>query len=386
MMRNLIVSIFFVLLSFNAYAANWNNSTSTEKLNTPNPINALAGLGINSMALWSGGSRTDPNNGEQFLDHFLPLETYGIKHVVLVSCADWLIDKKCKKQFQDMYGIIKSAKLLLDNTKLHVVVQLKAYEQKKVQGKNTSNLQSLLEKDDKIVVKFTEAWAEIAKALQNYPAERLSFNLLNEPEFELPKITNKKRDRWLAIAEKTSIAIRKVSPERPIIVEGVGKSLHSNRNGRGQYKYTNPSQILIPIGVPNIIYAFHSYEPEQFLQQAKYRYGSFGKPYKEKYTKMIQKDAQHAIKWSNRHKVPIMLTETGCIGFLAGQEGPKTNEDCGKFAADIKQFYLDAGIGVSWWALEKEKTIYNRDCPKNCWMPSKLEPNKAIFDGFGLTF
>ena len=135
MIRNLIVSIFFILFSFNAYAANWNNSTSTEKLNTPNPINALAGLGINSMALWSGGSRTSPNDKEKFLNHFAPLETYGIKHVVLVSCADWLINKSCKKWFQDMIGIIKSAKLLLDNTNLHVVVQLKAYEQKKCREK-----------------------------------------------------------------------------------------------------------------------------------------------------------------------------------------------------------------------------------------------------------
>ena len=63
-----------------------------------------------------------------------------------------------------MNGIIKSAKLL-DNTNLHVVVQLKAYEKKKVQGKSTSNLQSLLEKDDKIVEKFTEAWAEIERKI-----------------------------------------------------------------------------------------------------------------------------------------------------------------------------------------------------------------------------
>jgi len=39
---------------------------------------------------------------------------------------------------------------------------------------------------------------------------------------------------------------------------------------------------------------------------------------------------------------------------------------------------------VTWWALEKEKTIYDRTCEKDCWMPSKLTPNKAIFQGFKL--
>ncbi len=90
--------------------------------------------------------------------------------------------------------------------------------------------------------------------------------------------------------------------------------------------------------------------------------------------KMVFSDAQRAIKWANKHKVPVMLTETGCIGYLDGKEGPKSNDDCGKFAADIQKHYIENGVGVTWWALEKEKTIYDRTCEKDCWMPSKLTP------------
>ena len=94
---------------------------------------------------------------------------------------------------------------------------------------------------------------------------------------------------------------------------------------------------------------------------------------------MVFNDAQRAIKWANKHKVPVMLTETGCIGHLEGKEGPQSNNDCGKFAADIQKNYIENGVGVTWWALEKEKTIYNRNCKKDCWMPSKLTPIRQSF-------
>ena len=100
----------------------------------------------------------------------------------------------------------------------------------------------------------------------------------------------------------------------------------------------------MPIGVKNIIYAFHNYKPEEFLQQAKYRSGSYELEYSATHSKMVVSDAQRAIKQTNKHKVPLMLTETGCIGYLKGKEGPKTNEDCVKFATVIQNNYIDNGV------------------------------------------
>lgn len=374
--------------SGSAWAGNWNSSSSSstqKRLQTQNPIAALTGFGVNSMALWSGASRTDPSFEADFLAHYKPLETFGVKHIVLVSCADWVINLLCKKPWQNMNGVVESAKLILDNTNLHVVIQLKAYKQEKVNGKHVSNLNMALEKNDDAAVAFADSWKSIARQLQSYPPNRLSFNLLNEPEFEKPKPSRTKRDKWLSVAKETALGIRSVSPDRSIIIEGIGKSLFARRKNSG-YKYSSPDELLKPIGLGNIIYAFHSYEPKEFLQQAKYRHGSFGREYSKKYSKMVYNDAQRAIKWANRHKVPVMLTETGCIGYLEGKEGPKSNNDCGKFAADIQKNYIENGVGVTWWALEKEKTIYNRTCEKDCWMPSKLTPNTAIFQGFKLRF
>ena len=388
-MKLFLISFIFALLTVlpmnnQIFAGNWNKSPKNNALEVKNPISDLAGIGINSMALWSGASNVDPSNPKEVLSHFKPLSRFGIKHVVLVSCADWIIELSCKKRFQNIGGIIKTAKIILDNTDLHVVIQLKAYKQKKVNGKKISELNTKLENEKTTVNRFITSWKEIANQLNSYPSKRLSFNLLNEPEFQTPKPNRIKRDKWISIANQTTKAIRNISPDRIIIIEGISKSLFADRLKNGKYKFSSPDELLIPIKTKNIIYAFHNYEPEEFLQQSKYRYGSFGRKYSHKYSKMVESDSKRAIKWANKHKVPIMLTETGCIGYLKGQEGPMDNNDCGKFAKDIHKHYIENGIGVSWWALEKEKTIYNRTCARDCWMPNQLEPNKAIFEGFNL--
>ena len=386
MVRVAITFVFVLLVSASAWAGNWNSSSGSstqEKLQTQNPIAALSGFGVNSMALWSGASKANPTYYIEWLDHFEPLSKFGIKHVVLVSCADWIIEIDCQKPFQNMEGIIRGTKLILNNTDLHVVVQLKGYKQKKVNGRRLKELDARIEKDASIAAAFVRSWEDIAEQLKDYPANRLSFNLLNEPNFAIPRLTRNKRNLWLSIAEETAKAIRSISPQRPIILEGASKSLFNVRDDKGRYRLSSPDKLLIPINEKNVIYAFHSYEPERFLQQSKDRYGSFGREYSANYSAIIKADAQRAIKWANKHDVSVMLTETGCIGYVEGKEGPKTNNECGKFARDIYRHFIKKGVGVSWWALEKEKTIYNRTCTK-CWMPSPLEPNKALFEGFNL--
>lgn len=149
MFRGFMIFVFVLLVSATAQGGNWNSSgsNSTQKrLQTQNPIAALSGFGVNSTALWSGALRTDPSFEADFLAHYKPLETFGVKHIVLVSCADWVINLRCKKPWQNMNGVIQSAKLILDNTSFHVVIQLKAYKQEKVNGKHVSNLNMALEK------------------------------------------------------------------------------------------------------------------------------------------------------------------------------------------------------------------------------------------------
>lgn len=395
----LVIFLTFALSSQTHAAVKWNNSSNTSssspktQLKIENPIPALSGLGINSMVMWSGLAPDELNPHlfkDNFLNHFSNLTEYGFKHMVLVSCADWIISLSCKQWWQDKEFIIEAAKLLLDNTNLHVVVQLKGYKSRIVDGRKRHTLYEALENDKVVQQKFISSWIDITTELKSYPKDRLSFSLLNEPEFEFPKVTKFRRDKWLKIARRTIEEIRRVSPNRVILLEGVGKSLFSRRFTKtGMYKYYNPNDILLPINLDNVIYAFHTYEPERFTQQG--TVFGWGIPYSEKFSKVVAKDAKKAIAWANKHQVPIMITEIGCVGFLEDREGPETNSECGKLATDLKSNYLDAGVGISWWALEKEKTIFNRNCRNkwgseaNCWMPSgSLVPNEAIFSAFGL--
>ena len=141
--------------------------------------------------------------------------------------------------------------------------------------------------------------------------------------------------------------------------------------------------MIKPIPYPDIVYGFHDYEPEEFLQQAKYRSGVVGRPHTESVTKAVKKDAARLTEWANKNNVPVILSETGCIGYVDGKtEGPNNPEDCGLFARDTYDAYVTNGVPVTWWALEKEKTIYSRDAPSDIvWMPRERIPDEAIFSG-----
>ena len=369
-----------------AQAANWNSGKAKPvKVKTSIPISGLTGVGINSMALWSGASEV--RTAEKLVSHLSPLETYGFSHVVLVVCADWIIEGYCRKGFKGLTKerIVAFTKAVVEKTNLHVVLSLKAYDQKKISGKNTSKLQTSLEKKETTQKAFAEAWTFLADSFKHIERDRLSFNLLNEPEFELPAPSSSKRDKWLTIASNAIEEIRAISPDRVIILEGIGKSLFANRK-QTRYRHSSVNNLIRPIPYEDIVYGFHNYEPDKFLQQAQYRSGVVGNPHTEAVTKAVIKDAARLTEWANKNNVPVILSETGCIGYVDGKtEGPKNPEDCGLFARDIYDTYVTNGVPVTWWALEKEKTIYVRDAPSDkVWMPRERIPDEAIFSGFRL--
>ena len=373
-------------------AANFNTkskiSTQSEPVSsvtTPMPVKGLEGVGINTMALWSRGSliRTE----RELLEHIKPLEEFGFSHVALISCADWIIDRNCPRG-EDEKRIIKFVRTLVEKTNLHVVLSLKPYDFWEVEGKQTSALQQSLEKDIETQDKFVNAWKNLASELKDISRDRLSFNLLNEPEFELPQVTAEGRDLWLSIATKAIGAIRSVTDDRVIILEGIGKSLFAHRGKGSYYKYGGVDTLLKTLPFKDIVYGVHNYEPIAFLQQSMPLRGQKpGVPYSEKIAAGVWKDAALLASWANKNKVPVILSETGCIGYVDGKsEGPKNEEDCGKYAKDVYDAYVANGMPVTWWALEHAKTIYLRDAdPGDKWLPWRgLTPNPHIFSGLRL--
>ena len=352
-------------------------------MNTPLPIEGLRGVGINTMAFWSGDSGVATGD----ITRFKKLEAYGITHLNVVACADWIIDVRCKRTNQTREGVITFVRNLVNQTDLHVVLQLKAYRQKKVRGKNISELQTRLEKDKAVQQAFLDTWGDLAREFKDIPRERLSFNLLNEPEFQLPEVHSGKRKKWENIASKAIETIRRVSPDRVIIIEGIGKSLFSVRDSTGAYDYWSPSSLIEPLPYGDLIYGFHSYEPERFLQQKMDRAGRSGIEYTSSVQRSVARDAKRLIGWANKHSVPVILSETGCIGYVDGvTEGPAEPDDCGQYAADVYEFYVSQGVPITWWALEKDKTIYVKEGSEAfSSYPSKEIPDPYIFEGLRLT-
>ena len=176
--------------------------------------------------------------------------------------------------------------------------------------RKSSKLQTSLEEEEATQKAFAEAWTFLAESFKHIERERLSFNLLNEPEFELPAPSSSKRDKWLMIASNAVEAIRAISPDRVIILEGIGKSLFANRK-KTRYRHSSVNNLVKPIPYEDIVYGFHNYEPDKFLQQAKYG------PHTDSNESGNKRCC--ITKWANENKVPVVLSETGCIGDVDGK-------------------------------------------------------------------
>ncbi len=111
-----------------------------------------------------------------------------------------------------------------------------------------STFKQRLEKDDAFVEQFSDFWRAFAKHYSTYPAERVTFEILNEPEV-------KDRYRWAGIQARLARAIREGAPQHTILATGA--------------LYSSEDELLFlePLRDPNVIYVFHYYSPHLFTHQ-----------------------------------------------------------------------------------------------------------------------
>jgi endoglucanase len=103
-------------------------------------------------------------------------------------------------------------------------------------------------KDDSFVQQFADFWRALARHYATWDAERIFFEILNEPEVA-------DSYRWYGIQAKLAAAIRESAPQYTIIAAGS--------------RYSNDDQFLFlePLRDPNVIYNFHFYYPHIFTHQ-----------------------------------------------------------------------------------------------------------------------
>ena len=111
-----------------------------------------------------------------------------------------------------------------------------------------SDFKARLAKDDDFVQRFADFWSTVAQHYASWDAERVFFEILNEPEM---------RDeyRWYGVEAKLAAAIRRAAPANTIIAAGA--------------KWDDDDDLLFlePLPDTNVVYVFHFYEPHIFTHQ-----------------------------------------------------------------------------------------------------------------------
>jgi endoglucanase len=111
-----------------------------------------------------------------------------------------------------------------------------------------SEFKARLAKDDSFVQEFADFWRALARHYSTWGADRIFFEILNEPEFS-------DRYRWSGVQTKLATAIREGAPQNTIIAAGA------------RWSDDDELVFLEPLRDPNVIYNFHFYQPHLFTHQ-----------------------------------------------------------------------------------------------------------------------
>jgi endoglucanase len=118
-----------------------------------------------------------------------------------------------------------------------------------------NDMDSLLAANAATVTKVATYWKAVAAYCKKYPADKLFFEVYNEPHASSGGLTNKPKTWWQAVQEQMVTAIRTETTDHYIIVGGEG------------WNSIEGLLLLQPYAAQKIIYNFHFYDPFLFTHQ-----------------------------------------------------------------------------------------------------------------------
>ena len=118
-----------------------------------------------------------------------------------------------------------------------------------------NNIDSLLSNDPDFVNSVAAYWKSVALYFKKYPADKLFFEVYNEPHASAASITSQNYSWWQPVQGKLIAAIREATTAHYIIAGGEG---WNSIDGLLQ---------LHPYTDSNVIYNFHFYDPFLFTHQ-----------------------------------------------------------------------------------------------------------------------
>ncbi len=219
-----------------------------------------------------------------------------------------------------------------------------------------SDFKAKLEQDD-LVERFADFWRTVAQHYSSWSADRVFFEILNEPEM---------RDsyRWYGVEAKLAAAIRQAAPAHTILAAGA------------RWDDDDDVIFLEPLRDPNVVYVFHFYEPHIFTHQSatwgayywrwvkRLRYPSspenaaqvaasipeaLNRLYVIRYgqdhwdASRVEAEINQAADWAKQNRVPLICNEFGV--FRDGADP----EDRVRWITDVRTSLERHGIGWAMW-------------------------------------
>jgi endoglucanase len=111
-----------------------------------------------------------------------------------------------------------------------------------------SDFKARLMKEDSFVQEFADFWRALARHYSTWDAERVFFEILNEPEMS-------DRYRWYGVQAKLAAAIREGAAQHTMIAAGA------------RWSDDDDLVFIEPLRDSNVIYNFHFYDPHIFTHQ-----------------------------------------------------------------------------------------------------------------------
>ena len=237
--RNACLGVLAVLLGTSAWAQTTPLSTSVPS-SVPSARLAHLRRGINLSEWFAQVVAPATYNKEHYATHTTDrdialIASLGFDHVRLsVNPAPIFPGWESREEY--FAALDAAVKMILDH-RLAVVIDIHP----------ESDFKAHLS-DDGFVERFTNFWRQLAQHYSSWDAERVFFEIMNEPEV-------RDRYRWYGIESKLAGAIRESAPRHTIIAAGA--------------KWSDDDDLVFmePLADDNVIYNFHYYEPHTFTHQ-----------------------------------------------------------------------------------------------------------------------
>jgi aryl-phospho-beta-D-glucosidase BglC (GH1 family) len=248
-----------------------------------------------------------------------------------------------------------------------------------------SSFKSRLAKEDAFVEQFVDFWRTLARHYASWDANRVFFEILNEPE-------GSDRYRWMGIQAKVAAAIREVDPQHTILATGA------------HWSADDELVFLEALHDQNVVYVFHFYEPHIFTHQGA-TWGSYfwvwvkGLPYPStpesaarvadqvpdslarlfvaRYgqehwnAERVEAEVGQVAAWAEQRNVPVVCNEFGVYRAFASPQ------DRARWIHDVRSALERHGIGWAMWDYAGSFGVVTKK-------DGQIVPDDAILRALGL--